>query len=128
MVWLWKTLDIILEVVHIVVVVFNLIGWIFPTTRFLHWISVNITAFSWLIMGFFYGFGYCFLTDWHWKVKAQLGRMPSENSFITYFLHKLGVIIDGSTVDLITAIAFASVFILSWILNFGKVKRIVKKK
>ena len=121
MFWLWKALDIILEFLHIAIIGFNLFGWIFPKTRFLHWISVNITAFSWLVMGFFYGFGYCFLTDWHWQVKSLLNSMPPENSFITYFLHKMGLHIESSIVDVITAVAFAAVFILSWVLNFEKV-------
>ncbi len=122
MFWLWKTLDVFLELLHIAVILFNLFGWIFQKTRFLHWISVNITAFSWLIMGFFYGFGYCFLTDWHWQVKSYLGNVPSENSFIAYFLNKTGMFIDSSTVDLITAVVFAIVFIISWVLNIWKIK------
>ncbi len=115
-------MDIALEVVHIAVIVFNLVGWVFPRTRFLHWLSVNITAFSWLVMGFFYGFGYCFLTDWHWQVKASLDNMPQESSFITYFLYKIGLQTSERTIDLFTAITFACIFLLSWVINFRRLK------
>ena len=120
----WKVLDVLLELTHIIVILFNLIGWLFPKTRFVHWISVNITAFSWLVLGFFYGFGYCFLTDWHWQIKAKLGNIPNENSFITYLLHKVGLSVSENIVDVITAVIFVIVFIISWIMNFHRLRQL----
>jgi hypothetical protein len=43
-----------------------------------------LTASSWLVLGYFYGLGYCFLTDWHWQVKRALGVRRLPGSFIKY--------------------------------------------
>lgn len=83
---------------------------------------------SWLILGIWYGLGYCFLTDWHWQVKRQLGQMNLPNSFITFLLNdQLGFQLSPSIVDLWTGILFSVVVLISLYLNRGIIVNTLKK-
>ncbi len=112
---MWEILDWVLSVVHGIVVVFNLLGWIPSKTRRLHFALVNLTAFSWMVMGSVYGWGYCFLTDWHWRVKHHLGEQDLPSSFVQYVLGKWGMPHVQSTVDSVVAGTFAVVWLIAWI-------------
>ena len=99
-----KILDIFLELVHILVILFSLIGWIFPRSRKLHRYHLATILISWLGLGYFYGFGYCFLTEWHWQVKSNLGVLNLPPSYITYLLEKINLnIFSEITVEFVTA-------------------------
>lgn len=59
-----------------------------------------ITLVSWFGFGYFYGFGYCFLTEWHWQIKEKLGESNLPASYIKYVLDRLtGKDWDPVTVD-----------------------------
>ncbi len=122
--WL-HLLDIFYTLLHLLIIGFNLFGWIWPATRRLHLYGVLLTAASWLILGMWYGIGYCPITDWQWQVKAQLGEQPLPNSFIKYMVDKLtGNDTDPAMIDTVTAISFAVVFLLAIRLNItGNRKR-----
>ena len=74
---------------HSALIVFNLFGWILKKTRKLHWVVLGSTLFSWFIMGYFYGWGYCILTDWHWDVLAELGKRPAQSVYVQYLLDRI---------------------------------------
>jgi len=39
-----------------------------------HRASLLLTAFSWFVLGIWYGWGYCVCTDWHYMVlRDELG-------------------------------------------------------
>lgn len=82
-------LDIFFTFFHIALMAFNLTGWIWKKTRKAHLITLALTAGSWAILGVWYGWGYCPLTDWHWDVKTKLGETNLPNSFVKYLLDKL---------------------------------------
>ena len=48
-----------------------------------------LTLFSWFGLGWFYGFGYCPSTDWHWQIKEAMGETGLPNSFIKYYMDRL---------------------------------------
>lgn len=73
---------------HTILILFNLLGWLFPKTRKWHFYSLLITLFSWGILGVWYGFGYCFLTDWHYQVLRQLGETGMPSSYIAFLIEK----------------------------------------
>ena len=79
-------LDIGLLVFHMVLILFNLIGWAWAKTRRLHLLVLTLTFLSWIGLGFFYGLGYCPCTDWHWQVKRQLGETGLPASYVKYYL------------------------------------------
>ena len=112
-------LDILFLWLHIVVIGFNLFGWIWWRTRKLHLIVSGITLFSWILLGIKYGFGYCFLTDWHWDVKYKLGQTDLPASFVKYFLDEhTSFVLTDVTVDWITGISFGLAILCSLYLNF----------
>ena len=96
-------LDIFFTTTHIVLTLFNLTGWIWPRTRRLHLITLGLTLLSWFVLGFWYGWGYCVLTDWHWQVKERLGERNLPASFIKYYADKVsGKDVDPALVDRVT--------------------------
>lgn len=113
-----KLLDVLLFWFHIIIIVFNLFGWIWKATRRFHVVVVCGTLFSWLILGFKYGFGYCFLTDWHWNIKNQLGQYDLPASFIKYFLDSYTRInTSAGTVDVVTGLLFGLATIMTLYIN-----------
>jgi hypothetical protein len=110
-------LNIFFTVVHLALIIFNLIGWIWKRIRKAHLIVLSLTALSWFVLGIWYGWGYCPLTDWHWNIKEKLGEKNLPNSFIKYFADKItgsdinpGVV-DGITVGCLIAAIIASVYV-----------------
>jgi hypothetical protein len=109
---------------HIALIFFNLFGWI--PERFRKWnlISLSLTAFSWFVLGIFYGFGYCFLTDWHWQVREKIGYSTESNSYIHFLITELtGFSPDEHLVDVFTAIFFFLAFGLSIYVNIRRSKK-----
>ena len=107
-------LDFLLTLLHLLIIGFNLFGWIWKSTRKLHFYLVIATIFSWVVLGFWYGFGYCPLTDWQWQVKAALGERDLPNSFIKYFADTVtGMDISSTLIDTVTAVVFGLVIIVS---------------
>ncbi len=111
-------LDILFFSIHIIVISFNLLGWVWKRTRKLHFWVIILTLASWLLLGIRYGLGYCFLTDWHWNIKRQLGEQDLPHSFIQYLLEALGIPIAPTTTDYITVLALVFVIIMSIYFNF----------
>ena len=114
----YQFLNIFFFVFHTGFTLFNVVGWIFQKTRKLHLITLLLTAFSWFVLGIWYGFGYCFCTDWHWDVRGKLGYEDRSGSYIHFLLLKLtGANLSPQLVENITLIVFLMSFALSIWLN-----------
>ena len=115
---LYKIANTFFFVFHVTLIIFNLFGWIPKKLRKWNLIALTLTAFSWFVLGIFYGFGYCFLTDWHWQVREKLGYSTDSNSYIHFLITELtGISIDENLVDTFTAISFFIAFALSIYVN-----------
>lgn len=111
---LYKFLNVFFFVFHVALIVFNLFGWIWTPLRKWNLVTLGLTAFSWGVLGIFYGFGYCFLTDWHWAVRDQLGYDTSSHSYVHFLVTEpTGISIGEGTVDLWTGILFVAAVVLS---------------
>jgi len=120
---LLKALDIFFTILHLALVGFNLFAWIWPGLRRAHLITAGITVFSWVILGIWFGFGYCPITDWQWDVKEKLGETNLPNSFVKYFADKItGKDFDPALVDSVTLWTFAAAILLSVYVNFFRRK------
>ncbi|HAZ14642.1 MAG: hypothetical protein A2X86_06140 [Bdellovibrionales bacterium GWA2_49_15] len=86
---LLKISDLALTFIHCLLIVFNLFGWCFKKTRKANLLCLFLTFSSWVGLGFYYGWGYCFLTDWHWRIKEKLGATSLPNSFIKYLVDNI---------------------------------------
>jgi Protein of Unknown function (DUF2784) len=110
---------------HLLLIVFNLTGWIWKRTRRAHLFVISLTLASWVVLGFFYGFGYCPLTDWHWDVLAKLGKTDLPNSYLKYLLDLLtGMDWNAKLVDGMAVAGLAFALVASLWVNFGKKKRL----
>ena len=116
-------LDILLTIVHLLIIGFNLSGWIWRKTQRAHLVAILLTAASWLILGIWYGTGYCPVTDWQWRVKEQLGERDLPASFITYIAEKWsGRQFSDSFINTATAAVFAVAALLSACVNLFRRK------
>jgi hypothetical protein len=114
-----KLLDVLLTILHLVIILFNLFGWMFSSTRKLHLISIILTAASWFILGIWFGMGYCPITDWQWNVKEKLGEHNLPSNFIEYFAEKIsGRDLSSQLINTAIAVCFALAAILSVYVNF----------
>ncbi len=83
-----------------------------------------LTAFSWFVLGFWFGWGYCICTDWHWTIREQLGYDDQSNSYIHFLILKTtGFNFRETLVDRITLIAFLASLILSLWFNIQDYKK-----
>ncbi len=111
-------LDYVFFLSHLIVILFNLFGWIPLKTRKLHLVVLLLTLGSWFALGFWKGFGYCFLTDWHWQIKEKLGEHNLPASFIKYLVDELfNIESDPQFIDILTFTALLIALCCSIYLN-----------
>jgi len=114
----YKIANYFFFIFHVILIFFNLFGWIPKNFRKWNLISLCLTAFSWFVLGIFYGFGYCFLTDWHWEIREKLGYSNESNSYIHFLIAEItGISLDEKLVDTFTVIFFFAAFAISIYLN-----------
>lgn len=114
----YQFLNIFFFVFHTLLTLFNITGWVFPRSRKLNLITLSITAFSWFVLGIWYGWGYCACTDWHWNVREKLGYEDQTNSYIHFLLLKLtGINFNPTLVENTTLIIFLLSVVMSIWLN-----------
>lgn len=111
-------LDIAFIIFHTALIVFNGVGWMFPSFRKWHLVSISLTAFSWFGLGFWFGWGYCICTDWHWQIRQHLGIETISNSYIHYLIFKAtGLNLSVLLVDAVTVVLFFAIAAISIRLN-----------
>jgi hypothetical protein len=114
----------LLTFVHLVIISFNLFGWLWVKTRKAHLIVAGLTLGSWFILGIWLGWGYCPSTDWQWDIKTKLGETNLPDSFVKYFADKVtGNDIPASLVNRITLLSFLVAITLSVYINFLRKKK-----
>ena len=114
-----RFLDVFFTVFHTCLILFNLFGWIWKKIRKANLVCILLTAGSWLILGIFYGLGYCPLTDWHFNVLERLGYTELPASYISFLLNRLsGLNPEQGLVDAVTAWGLATAFLASMYMNF----------
>lgn len=122
-----QSIDYFFILFHSTLILFNVFGWIIPKWRFANLISLSVTAFSWFVLGIWYGIGYCPFTDWHWKVRYHLGYNDESNSYIHFLVLKIfGVNLSENWVDTATVIVFFTAFFIS--IYLAVKKRILETK
>ena len=126
MIW-YKFLEYFFFFFHTSITLFNIFGWMFPKTRKINLVTLLLTAFSWFVLGIWYGWGYCVFTDWHWDVRRYLGYDDRSNSYIHFLILKLtGINLKPQLVDNVVLIGFLLSLVMSIWLNVRSGRR--KKK
>lgn len=114
-----QVLDLTLFLLHAALVLLILTGWVWQRTRRLHLLAIGLTIGSWIGLGAWYGWGYCPLTDWHWRIKSALGETALPASYIKYYADALTgrswhpVLVDAWVVGLALTALLVSV-VLNW--------------
>lgn len=118
---IYSFLNVFFFVFHTIFILFVLFGWIWEKTRKIHLAAVVLTAFSWFGLGIFYGFGYCFCTEWHWNVRYRLGYAEMPRSYIKFLiLSATGRDLNDDLVDAVTVMVFLGIFALAVFLDAAK--------
>ena len=111
-------LDKFFFVFHSAVIVFALFGWAFKRTRNANLAVILFIAFSWFVLGIWYGYGYCPCTDWHWQVREELGHLDMPASYTKFLIDKAtGWDVDQRAVDVLTLVLLVAAFALSLAAN-----------
>ncbi|MBK9356251.1 MAG: DUF2784 family protein [Bacteroidales bacterium] len=84
-----QLLNIILNITHILLMLFIMTGWIFRRSRMIHLLVVLLTGFSWIVFINSKEIGYCILTDWQWQVLGRMGRTNLPETYIQYLYELL---------------------------------------
>src|SRR5215216_3566670 len=120
--------DILFTIFHLVIILFNLFGWISVRTRKAHLICITLTAASWFFLGIWFGIGYCPITEWQWNIKERLGETNLPASFITYYGEKItGRELNEERINMLTIVCFGLAVIMSLYVNFFRKKRLQGK-
>ena len=111
---MYAFLDLLFAVFHGGLVLFSVTGWAWRRTRRMHLVTIGLTILSWFGLGAFYGWGYCPSTDWHWRIKGELGETNLPYSYVKYYVDKLtGLSCDPLVVDVVVLITCLLAFALS---------------
>ena len=122
-------LDWFFLVFHTVLLVFNMVGWMWPRWRKLNLMTLLATAVSWTVMGIWYGAGYCVCTDLHWQVRRALGFHDEASTYVQFLVQRLtGVIPAPGPTKWVSGVAFVAVLVLSIWLNLRSEERRVGKE
>ena len=117
-------LDYFFIILHTILILFNLFGWLVPKFRIYNLFFILLTFGSWIFLGFWYGFGFCPLTEWHFQVLEKLGQKNLPDSYIKYMLDRLiGLNLNEKFINVITFLALLIAFIFSLYTNI-KYKKI----
>lgn len=115
---LWQVGDIVLNLLHSGLLLFVMFAWIPLKTRRAHLIILFVVLFSWIALGYWFGFGYCVLTDWHWTIKKHLGETELPSSFIAWIVKKLfGVSLSDGVVAILAYGILGFSLVMSVLLN-----------
>ena len=125
----YQLLNYFFFIFHTVFTLFNITGWLFRKTRKWNLVTLLLTAFSWFVLGIWYGWGYCFCTDWHWDVRQHLGYHDQRRSYIHFLLQKLTSIdFNEQLVGNVTLIVFLVSLVMSLWLNARDWKKRKQKR
>ena len=121
---MYSFLNIFFFIFHTSLTLFNITGWMFRKTRKWNLVTLALTAFSWFVLGIWYGWGYCLCTDWHWDIREQLGYSDQRKSYIHFLLLKLTAIdFNERLVENVTLVVFLISAIMSVWLNVRDARR-----
>jgi hypothetical protein len=120
----YQIANIFFFVFHVCLILFNQFGWLFKPLRKWNLVTLSLTAFSWFVLGAFYGFGYCFLTDWHWEIRENIGLDNPFNSYIQFLISTLlRITVSERLVNILTATFFFTAFTMSIMTNLKDRKK-----
>ena len=106
-----RAMNMALHAVHLFVIGFSVVGWMFDKTRLANLVLLALILFSWYGLGPLMGqsgtYGYCVITDLQWSLRRRLGLEAPPGGYMTYLGDRLtGHDVNALLVDRITAAVF----------------------
>lgn len=121
---LYRLYDALFVVFHTALITFIMLGWVSGRTQRLHLVAIGATLLSWFGLGVVYGWGYCPLTEWHWRVKRMLGETALPASWIKYYLDRITAIDwSAAVVDTLVVGTALAALVLSIAMNWQRPTR-----
>ncbi len=121
---MYTFLNIFFFIFHTAFTLFNIVGWAFRKTRKWHFLTMLLTGFSWFVLGIWYGWGFCFCTEWHYQVRSKLGYTDQHGSYIHFLVLKLtGANLNMQLVENATLSIFLFAAVMTTWLNIRDRKR-----
>jgi hypothetical protein len=115
---MYAFLDKFFFIFHSALMIFILFGWVWKKTRLANLIVILLTAFSWFVLGIWYGFGFCPSTEWHWQVREKLGYYDMPTSYTKFLADSLtGLDVSQKIVDVFAVLFLILAFISSVWMN-----------
>ena len=103
---LLKVMNALMHFAHLSFVIFCMIGWLLPY-QWLYLAAMVGVLLSWFGLGIFFGFGYCFLTAIHWRIRRRLGIVDRTDSYVEWLVNRIGVYsFSKNTINQLTMILF----------------------
>ena len=120
--WQLVAADLFFIAFHTVLILFNLFAWLWKPLQKWHLLVIGLTFGSWLILGIWYGLGYCPLTDWHWDILYAKGENNLPRSYVAYLLYRFfKIAVDAFLIDILTVVTALLALIGSiWVNFFNK--------
>lgn len=75
-------LNIFFFAAHTLLMAFNVFAWMHPRLRRAHWVCMGVTLFCWVALGAVYGWGYCPCTEWHFRIRREMGIHDGVSSYL----------------------------------------------
>lgn len=93
-------------------------GWMWKKARKANLAALFLTAFSWFILGLWFGFGYCPSTDWHWQIRVKLGHLDMPSSYLVFLIKFItGLELNQALVDIFAVTFLLLAIIASFLTN-----------
>jgi len=121
-----KMLLAMLHVLHISILLFVVVGWVFPATRPWHLLLCVMIISSWFGVGAWKGWGYCLVTDMQWRLLRRLGESSPPYGYVPMLWQRItGRAGDSQRIDLVTqAVFYLSVVASLWV-NWAWLQRVL---
>jgi len=116
-----QILNYLFFIVHSMWILLILFGWTHAVILRIHLTAILLTAFSWVLLGYWYGWGYCICTDWHWKIRSDLGIQDYTNNYVHLLILKsIGLNPSPETVNILVVGVFSACAVMSIVLNLRR--------
>lgn len=109
--------NVLMHGMHLAVISFSSLGWIWPQTRALHLVLAAGVAASWFLLGPIMGRpGLCILTEVQHRIWKRMGRTEMPNYMPLLYERIAGHPGDPERINRVTQIAFYSTTLASAVL------------
>ncbi len=113
--------NLLLHIVHLALILFIAVGWLFCATRIWHLALAATVLASWYGLGLLLGKpgGYCVITDLQWRLRERRGKPPPGGGYMKYLTDRItGLNSNAERVDRLSTIGFFATVVAAALLLY----------